>query len=135
MERRGIESRSTFSINDAAFGDIVRSDFDGDFVARHDFNEILPHFAGDVRQDAVTIRKFDGELGVGQGLDDAALRAQRIFFGQCLNPWSRPSRSRRVHERQVDKHGKRKEGANPLEDGSPEFAEIATVPRCPLGNK
>src|SRR5262249_40338405 len=61
---------STLAVDDPALGQVVGGDLDRDPVAGDDPDEVLPHLAGDVRQDAMAALELDHELGVGQGLDD-----------------------------------------------------------------
>ena len=59
-------------VDDAGLVQVVGGHFDVDLVADADADEILPHFAGDVGQDFMTIRQRDPEHGAGQHLRDIA---------------------------------------------------------------
>ena len=75
--RRGGGS-SPLAVDDPALGEVVRRDFNRHPVARHDPDEILAHLARDVGENAMAALQLDHELGVRQGLDDAALRCESV---------------------------------------------------------
>jgi hypothetical protein len=79
--KRPERAGSAFAINNSTATQVVRRNFDFHAVARHDSNEILPHFAGYVRQDNVTILKFDTELSIRQRFNDGTFDLNGLFFG------------------------------------------------------
>jgi hypothetical protein len=80
-QKRPERAGSAFAINDSTATQVVRRNFDFHAVARHDSNEILPHLAGNMRQDNVTILKFDAELSVRQRFNDGTFDLNGLFFG------------------------------------------------------
>jgi hypothetical protein len=73
---------------DAAAGEVVGGELDGDAVAGEDADVVLAHLAGEVTEDGVAVFEFDAEHGVGECLGDAAFHRQRVgilatgaFFG------------------------------------------------------
>ncbi len=70
---------------DAAFGEVVRGQLNGDFVARQDADVIFAHLAGDVSGNFVIVFEFDSESGVWQGFDDRALHFNAVFFGHIAS--------------------------------------------------
>ena len=74
-------NKSARSINDAATRQIVRGDFDFDSIPWDDANEILPHTAGNVRDDFASEVEFNAELRVGKRFLDAALDFNCFFLG------------------------------------------------------
>ena len=68
------------AIGDAAAGQIVWREFDIDVVAGRDTNAEPAQAAGEAGQDRVAVFEFDLERRAGKRLDDAADKAQRIFF-------------------------------------------------------
>src|SRR5262245_18962258 len=81
----GASSRggSPFAIDNPTLGEVVGRDLDGHPVARDDPDTVLPHLAGDVRQDAMPVLKLDHELCVGERFDYAPFRANRFLFGHA----------------------------------------------------
>src|SRR4030095_11758550 len=59
---------------------------DGDPVAREDPDEIHPHLARDVGEDAMPVLELDEEHGVGAGFHHLRLETEGFFFrhGQAL---------------------------------------------------
>jgi hypothetical protein len=50
-----------FAENNPCFGQIVGRQFDRDLVSRHNANEMLAHFAGDVSQDVALTGQIDAK--------------------------------------------------------------------------
>src|SRR5690606_26233074 len=78
--------RSAGAVSDAAVGEVVRRQLDGDRVAGEDTDVMLAHLAGDVSGHDMAVLQLDPEHGIGQGLDDFALHLDRLFF--CHSPLS-----------------------------------------------
>ncbi len=72
------------SVGDAAFGEIVGSHFNEDFVASEDTDSIFTHFACDMGGNLVIIFEFHAEHGVGQQFSDDAGHFDEFFFGHLL---------------------------------------------------
>src|SRR5438093_13212550 len=70
------------AIDDAALGQIVRRKLDVDFVARHDADEVFPHFAGHVSQNFGACIELHLESCVRQRLRHRPADDKRfLFFG------------------------------------------------------
>ena len=67
---------------DAAAGQVVGRELDGDLVAGVNADEIHAHLAGDVGHDAVPVGQFYLEHGIGQRLNDLAFHFDDIVLGQ-----------------------------------------------------
>src|SRR5690606_27620209 len=68
---------------DAALGEVVGSELNGDAVAREDADVVLAHLAGDMSRDHVPVVQFYAKQRVGEGLDDRSLHLDVLFFGQA----------------------------------------------------
>ena len=82
-----MERSLTFSVGDSTLGQIIRGQFDTNFVARDDSNEVFAHAPGDVRHDFVAGFQLDSEPGVGEGLSDSAFDFECFFFLSQLLSW------------------------------------------------
>ena len=65
---------------DAAFGEIVRGKFEGDFVAGQNANAIAAEPAREVGQDKPFVLKLHTEFTAGEFLYDCALYFDAVFF-------------------------------------------------------
>ena len=72
------------AVDDATFGEIVRSQLHSDFVASEDANVILAHFPGDMGGHNVPVLEFHAKSRIRQRLGDDALHLYGFFFGQGL---------------------------------------------------
>jgi len=68
------------AVCDPAAGEIVRRKLDVDVVARRDADAKAPQPAGKAGEDRVAVLELDFERRAGERFDDAADKAQRIFF-------------------------------------------------------
>ena len=68
------------AVGDAAAGEVVGGDFDGDAVAGEDADVVLAHLAADVAEEAVAVVQLDAEHRVGEGFLDDALEFQGVFL-------------------------------------------------------
>lgn len=57
---------------DASALQVIRRELNGHRVSENDFDEELPHLAGDMRQDHMIVFQFYAEEGVGEHFDDLA---------------------------------------------------------------
>ena len=74
---------SFISINNPAFGIIVRRLNQPDSIAGHYLNMVKPHFPGQVTQNLlILLVNFDAESGVGKGLSNDAFD---LLFGLIVN--------------------------------------------------
>lgn len=62
----------TFAVGDSALRKIVRGQLDRNAVAGYDSDKMLPHLAGNVSYNLVTILEFYTKLSPWKGLDDRA---------------------------------------------------------------
>jgi hypothetical protein len=62
------------SVDDSAFGKVVRGHFDFDFVAGQETDFVHPHFAGQMAKDGVTVVKPDSEC-----------RGRKAFFHDTMH--------------------------------------------------
>src|SRR3954451_15484752 len=67
-------------VDDPTAGKVVGGELDDDPVLREDADVVLPHFAADVRQNAVAVGELDAEHGVRQRLDHAPLDLDGAFL-------------------------------------------------------
>lgn len=51
--------------SDAGFGEVVRRHLNIHFVANADANKVFPHFAGNMREDLVSVREGNTEHCAG----------------------------------------------------------------------
>ncbi len=72
------------AVDDATFGEIVRSQLHSDFVASEDAYVILAHFPRDVGGHDVPVLEFHAKSRIRQRLGDDALHLYGFFFGQGL---------------------------------------------------
>src|SRR5271166_5338234 len=79
----GLKASSTTSfipIHDAAPVQVVGRKLHGHPVAWKYFDEVLAHFAGDVRQNLVLVLQLNLEHGIGQRLDHHRHDFNRVFL-------------------------------------------------------
>jgi hypothetical protein len=76
----GLRVSSLTAIGDAAAGEIVRRQLDVDVITGGDADAEAPQTAGQAGQDRVAVFELDLERRAGEGFDDAADQAERIFF-------------------------------------------------------
>lgn len=73
-------TRSRMSVCDTCLVQIVRRHFEADLVADADADEVLAHFAGDVRKHLSVARHGDPEHCPGQYLGYGPNQFNRFFF-------------------------------------------------------
>jgi hypothetical protein len=73
-------ARLLVSVGDPTSGEVVRSEFNLDFVARQDPDVMHAHLSGDVGQHLVAVFEFDAKHCVGEWFDDHTLQQNRIFL-------------------------------------------------------
>src|SRR4029077_17448175 len=78
-----------FPENDARLGEIVRRKLDRDFVARDDADEMLAHFAGNMREHVSLTREIDPEHRPRQNLGHRALHHDLFFLWHRREIYSR----------------------------------------------
>src|SRR6185503_13849919 len=64
VTRARSERASARAVDDAAFREVVRRQFDGDGVAFQDADVVLAHLAGDVRRHDVAVLELDAKGSV-----------------------------------------------------------------------
>jgi hypothetical protein len=65
---------------DTALGEVVRGEFEGNFVARQNANAIAAEPACQVRKDQTFVLKLHTEFTAGEFFDDRALYFYAVFF-------------------------------------------------------
>src|SRR5690606_39150010 len=71
-------------VGDSTAAQVVGGEFDRDPVAFEDPDVVLPHPAGDVRQDLVAVLQLYTEVRVGQHLRDRTLHLDRVLRQAAL---------------------------------------------------
>ena len=71
---------SAVTESNAALGEIVRGEFEGDFVARQNANAVAAESACKVRQDKPFVLELHTEFTAGEFLDDCTLYFYAVFF-------------------------------------------------------
>ena len=69
---------------DSPFGEIVRRQFKGDLVARQDADVMLPHLAGGIGDQLVTIVEINAKTRIGEHFGNHAVHFEQFFF--CHEP-------------------------------------------------
>ncbi len=69
-----------FSVHDPTFGQVIGREFDADFVARNDTNEVLSHAAGYVSHDLRSGLELDAKPGICERLSYGAFNLEGLFF-------------------------------------------------------
>src|SRR6185312_10462143 len=84
---------------DAALGEVVRGEFEGDFIAGEDADAIAPQAAGEVSEHQTVMFELNREFSAGEFLDHGALYFYAVFFTHLrftlalpLSPLSQRSR-------------------------------------------
>jgi hypothetical protein len=72
-----------FPVNDPAFCQIIRREFDADAIARHNTDKMLPHPTGDVGHNDVSTFDLNAKTSIGQGLRDRAFDLECFFLLLC----------------------------------------------------
>ncbi len=70
------------SVGNAAFGQVVRADFDGHSVSREDTNVVHTHLAGDVGDHFMVVLELHAKHRVGECFEDFAFELEFVFLGQ-----------------------------------------------------
>ena len=88
-----------FAKNDSRFCQVVWRKLHGNFVPRHDSDEMLAHFAGNMRKDIALPGKIDAEHRPRQNLRHSALRNDLFFLRHCAAniPRQRPALKAAAH--------------------------------------
>ena len=82
-----------FPVNDPAFCQIVRREFNSDAIPGNNADKVLPHPTGDVGHNDVSTFDLNAKTGVGQGLRHDALDLECFFLLFChtrlcpVNKW------------------------------------------------
>jgi len=66
--------------SDTALGEIVRGEFEGDFIARQNANAITPETACEVRKHQTFVLQLHTEFTTGEFFDDGTLYFYAVFF-------------------------------------------------------
>lgn len=77
-----------FAENNPRFGQVVGREFHRNLVSRHDANEMLAHFAGDVSQDVALTGQIDAKHRTWQHLRYRALSDDLRFLWHAIK-WQR----------------------------------------------
>ena len=77
--------RLTTAIDDAALGEIVWRQLNGDLIASQDADVVFAHLARDVRNHRVPVRELNSERGVGKGVNDTTFHLDGILFRHALS--------------------------------------------------
>src|SRR5205823_3050623 len=80
-----------FAENDARLGQIVRRQFQRDFVSRHDANEMFAHLTRDVRKHVALAGHVDAKHCSRQYLRNRAFHHDRGFFRHRAETYPRKS--------------------------------------------
>jgi hypothetical protein len=73
-------SRLLVSIGDPTSGEVVRGQFDLDFVSRKDPDVMHAHLSGDVGQHFVAVFELDAKHRIRERLYDRSLEQNRVFL-------------------------------------------------------
>ena len=79
---RQVRAFLTTAVDDSAFAEVVRGQFNGDGVTRENSDVVFPHLAGDMRSHDMTVLQLDPKGRVRQRLGHDAFHLQRFFFSQ-----------------------------------------------------
>ena len=74
-------------VGDAALGQVVRGELEGDAVSGEDSNTVAAELAGEVREDGALLVELDAEEAAGEFLDDGSGYFDAIFFAHCPPVW------------------------------------------------
>ncbi len=66
--------------SDAAFGEVVGGEFEGDFIAGEDADAIAAQAAGEVGEHQTVMFELNREFSAGEFLDHGALYFYAVFF-------------------------------------------------------
>ena len=77
------------SVNDAAFGQVVRREFDSDFVARKNTNVVFTHLSRNMRSHNMTVFEFYAKSRVWKRLVNDTFHLNGFFFRQGLKVLSK----------------------------------------------
>ena len=72
-----------FAKNDSGLCQVVWRKLYGDFIAGHDSNEMLAHFARDMGKDIALAGKIDTKHRAGKDLSHSAFGDDLLFLGHC----------------------------------------------------
>ena len=73
------------SIDDSATAEVVGRDFNQYPVTGEDADEVLAHFAADMRQNLVLVFQLDAEHRIGQRLYHCGFELNGFFFAQACS--------------------------------------------------
>jgi hypothetical protein len=71
------------AVGDAALGQVVRGELEGDAVSGEDSNTIAAQLAGEVREDGALLVELDAEEAAGEFLDDGSGYFDAVFLAHC----------------------------------------------------
>jgi hypothetical protein len=94
LGRRG----SGFAESDAAFGEIVGRNFDGDTITRNNADEVLSHFSRDVAEENMVVGQLDPKKRSRKHIHYYSITCDTVVFGHVVsfigqegkacNPWA-----------------------------------------------
>src|SRR5436190_386671 len=70
----------SLAVDDPPFAEIIRGEFDVDFIARHNADEVLPHATRHVSQNFGSRIELYPETSVGQRLGHSSTNDERFFL-------------------------------------------------------
>ena len=79
--------------SDAAFCEVIRGKFKGNFVARQNTDTVAAKPTREVRQDQALVLKLHTEFSAGKFLDDGTLYFDAVFFAHSSLFKTKRSRS------------------------------------------
>jgi len=71
------------AVRDAALGQVVRGELEGDAVAGEDSDTVAAQLAGEVREDGALLVELDAKEAAGEFLDDGSSYFDTVFFAHC----------------------------------------------------
>ena len=67
------------SVDQTAFGEVIRREFDGDLVPPQNPDVVTAHLSRDMGQDNVSVLKLHLKLGIGKRFNDGSTHFNDIF--------------------------------------------------------
>ena len=75
------------AVGDAALGQVVRGELEGDAVSGKDSNAVAAQLTGKVREDGALLVELDAEEAAGEFFDDRSSYFDAVFFAHCPPGW------------------------------------------------
>jgi hypothetical protein len=85
-----VDPRLLVPVGDTTFGQVVRGEFEGDPVARHDLDAVAAKPAGHGRQHWHACVEFDRKHPGPEFFDYFTHHFYRVFFWQIISPFRFP---------------------------------------------